>query len=136
MAAVPFVYLVTGMVRSGTSMMMKCLDYGGMDTVWSPETEAKFQVLFPNKNPCFYERDPDVPLEYEDVIGKVFKCHARDILAEQWNTKDYNLKVIWMDRHYDSIHASWLTLGDEYKPDIPADAIPMTRDHCLMTLYH
>lgn len=77
------IYIVSGFMRSGTSMMMKALEAGGMDAVRSKERDKRMNEKWgdddlgyvPNEE--YYEldtadyRDPEFPLPYE---GKLIKC--------------------------------------------------------------
>lgn len=75
------IYLVSGWLRHGTSMMMACLEAGGIETAWSAEREREAQQRFGDAlyrgNEAYRELSrtemeaPDFPLPYE---GKAVKC--------------------------------------------------------------
>jgi len=79
------IYLVSGFMRSGTSMMMKALIEGGMEAAFSPERDKRLNDRWgepdtPNgyqPNAEYFElngadyRGAEFPLQYE---GKLIKC--------------------------------------------------------------
>jgi hypothetical protein len=74
-------YIVSGHMRSGTSMMMQALEAGGMEAVYSKQRDQAMNARWgeaayvPNDN--YYELEaadytaPDFPRKYE---GKLIKC--------------------------------------------------------------
>lgn len=81
------IYIVSGWIRHGTSMMMACLEAGGMEIVWSEEREREAQRRFGDDlyrgNDRYLELTvqdflaPGFPLSYE---GRVVKCLRQALL--------------------------------------------------------
>lgn len=76
------IYVVSGYMRSGTSMMMRCLEAGGLEAVYSRKRDADMNARWGDDsgyvpNDSYYELDaaayssPDFPMVYE---GKLIKC--------------------------------------------------------------
>lgn len=107
------IYIVSGFMRSGTSMMMKALKDGGMEVAWSPERDKRLNEKWgePEKpngyrpNPEYFEldasdyRDPTFPLAYE---GKLVKC----LWAGLSRIRNCQARVIFMRRPRTEIHRS------------------------------
>ena len=75
------IYIVSGYMRSGTSMMMRALEAGGMDAAYSVERDARMNEKWGDPdykpNESYLELDPedyqnpDFPSAYE---GRLIKC--------------------------------------------------------------
>lgn len=75
------IYVVSGTVRSGTSMMMKCLHKGGLDSYYSRKQERMLREQFSlARNPGgYWEPDPQEKYELDWPIKA--NRHAIKILA-------------------------------------------------------
>jgi len=99
--------IVSGLPRSGTSMMMKMLEAGGMDVAVDNIREAD------EDNPKGYyelEKVKDIKNDYswlDNVQGKVVKMVSM-LLYELPSTRDYN--IIFMQRDIGEILASQRTM--------------------------
>ncbi len=99
--------IVSGLPRSGTSMMMKMLEAGGMDVAVDNIREAD------EDNPKGYyelEKVKDIKSDYswlDNVQGKVVKMVSM-LLYELPSTRDYN--IIFMQRDIGEILASQRTM--------------------------
>jgi len=104
------IYLVSGYMRSGTSMMMQCLEAGGMDVAYSikrTETANKLwsDDQFKSNANGFYEfspkemEQPDFPAKHD---GKVIK------LVTPWLKflKGHKARVLFMLRNPEEIRQS------------------------------
>ncbi|GAB6097502.1 hypothetical protein JCM14469_37560 [Desulfatiferula olefinivorans] len=112
--SVPPVYIVSGYMRSGTSMMMKALSQSGMTVRYNPDKDRiltdKYQRPDYHPNPDgFYElgprefEAPDFPAVYR---GQVIKAlHWRLPLLPPF---DY--RVVFMLRHPEEIEVSYLKM--------------------------
>lgn len=104
-------YLVGGWMRSGTSMMMKCLEAGGMDAAYNPERDEmnkKFgdENYQPNGG-GFYELNgtemQKIDNLYEHFNGKLVKMlrHSIGRLPD-----DGEYQIVIMKRHPKEIYYS------------------------------
>ncbi|REJ68543.1 MAG: sulfotransferase family protein [Planctomycetota bacterium] len=99
----PFVTIVTGLPRSGTSMMMKMLAAGGMDVLTDRVRRAD------DDNPGgYYEFEPvkktkDDASWLQDAAGKAVKMIYM-LLADLPSA--YTYRVLFMQRDYDEVLAS------------------------------
>jgi hypothetical protein len=99
--------IVSGLPRSGTSMMMRMLEAGGMDVAVDNIREAD------EDNPKGYyelEKVKDIKNDYswlDNVQGKVVKMVSM-LLYELPSTRDYN--IIFMQRDIGEILASQRTM--------------------------
>lgn len=81
------VYVVGGWLRSGTSMMMECLDVGGLPAYTSPQVEQRQQRRYNNSpeyqgNPRYHEIGPGVSGRDDFPFfmdGQVFKSLRQSI---------------------------------------------------------
>ena len=71
-------YVVTGLGRSGTSMLMHCLHLGGMECVFDPDYWPYDRKFNPDG---FYELQGDVNLDDPFYDGKVVKRGIRNVLC-------------------------------------------------------
>lgn len=112
------VIVVSGLPRSGTSMMMKMLDAAGVPILTDNLRSAD------EDNPKgYYEFEPVKDLDktedkswMEQAVGKVVKVIATLL---QHLPENYNYKVIFMDRHVDEVISSqnkMLERRDEENP--------------------
>ena len=103
------IYIVSGFMRSGTSMMMKALEAGGMDAVYSRARDVNMNDRFGEAdyvpNDSYYELDvdeyrrPDFPAPYD---GRLVKCLCGGI--ERLPVGEY--RVVYMRRPADEIRLS------------------------------
>lgn len=104
------VYIVSSFHRSGSSMMMRCLEAGGLtpvfeevlDRIW--DLNYSTQDYHPNPN-GFYHMDDymyDWPSFYQDTKGKVIKVPRADLQI----LREGKYKVIFMVRNPEEIRAS------------------------------
>lgn len=110
------VYIVSGYMRSGTSMMMRCIEAGGIPAGFEPkrdELNDKFGDENYKPNPAgFYEfgrdeyKEPYFPSQHK---GTVIKCLLGGILArlEQYSFPVGNYKIIFMKRDPEEIRQSY-----------------------------
>lgn len=113
--------VVSGLPRSGTSMMMQMLDKGGMEILTDGNREAD------NNNPKgYYEYDPVKKLAMDkswmgEASGKAVKIIAQ--LVGHLPDK-FNYKIIFMDREISEVLASQqIMLGKE--DHVEAKAFPV-----------
>lgn len=100
------VYLISNIHRSGSSMMMRCLEAGGLIPVYDKESDSMNQHApfdyIPNPN-GFYQFQRDVTANfYEFFKGKVVKCPVRELL----NLPVGNYKLCFIKRNPAEIRAS------------------------------
>lgn len=109
MASNQTIYVVSGFMRSGTSMMMDCLSASGLEVAYDPDRDKLNELhgdsaYRPNPN-GFYEldrdtyRDEDFPLQFQ---GKLIKCLAGGL--QRFPVHDY--KVVFMRRDKEEIRQS------------------------------
>lgn len=94
------IVIVSGLPRSGTSMMMNMLDEGGIPPLTDQEREPNVDNP---KGYYEYERVKDLPDDtewLEEAKGKAVKVLAELI---KHLPDDYHYKVIFMDRHLEEI---------------------------------
>ena len=107
-----FTYVVSGMKRTGTSMMMECLEKGGLEIFWDKERDKKLHLAQPrNPNLHFYELDvPETGwLPLTPYKGKCVKLMGTRCLGR----KAAPLKVLYMVRDPQSRHNSlWDACGE------------------------
>ena len=114
------VYIVSGYMRSGTSMMMKCLGAGGLPVVYN---EAKDKILNKKYVRGDYQPNPEgffelVPKEFENpnfpqiYSGKLIKMlHWRLGKLPQ-----FNYRIIFMLRDPKEIEVSYLKMFQRRPP--------------------
>ena len=91
----PIVNIVSGLPRSGTSMLMKMLDAGGIPPLTDKIREADVD------NPKGYyefERVKKLPEDtawLPDAVGKVVKCLAEPVMKLPG---DYRYKIVYIER--------------------------------------
>ena len=99
------IHIVSGFMRSGTSMMMRALESGGMDACYRGSRDdliEKHSDEHYSPNPALYElerkdyRDPNFPDGYE---GKLIKCLAPGM----FRLKVGEYRIIFMRRDYEEI---------------------------------
>ncbi len=110
------IYIVSGFTRSGLSMVMRCLEGGGLNPVVDQETSAELDKLHLNdptyvSNPKgFYQTDIDkfISSDKNTYKNKVIKCYInqlKDLPVEEY-------KVVFIKRNPDDIKASLIAMGD------------------------
>jgi hypothetical protein len=114
-------YVVSGFMRTGTSMMMKALEYGGLDAVYSPlrdNMNSDFGDEYYKPNPGgFYEltakdyREPGFPRQFE---GRLIKCLYGGL--PRMVVGDY--KVVFMMRDPEEIRQSYESFFNKPAPPI------------------
>lgn len=115
------VYVVSGYMRSGTSMMMKALEAGGLEAVKREEREKmriKRTDAFYNPNQGgLYElvrkdvMSPDFPNQFR---GKAIKCLAPALGA--MDVVDTGIKMVFMRRDPEEIQQSYLAFFGKKLP--------------------
>lgn len=107
------IYIVSGFMRSGTSMMMKALEAGGMDAAYSKARDERMNKKWGEPdipagyvpNDSYYEldaenyRSEDFPYAYE---GKLIKCLWGGIL--RLPVGEY--RIVFMRRNVNEIRRS------------------------------
>lgn len=104
------IYIVTGYMRSGTSMMMQCLQAGGLeavfdkrredmnknfgDTHYQPNKKGFFELSYPEYNKIGF------PLQYK---GKLIKCLRGGV----YEMAVHQYKVVYMLRDPEEIRQSY-----------------------------
>ncbi len=114
------VYIVSGYMRSGTSMMMKCLNAGGMPVVFNKKKDEILNKKYdrddykPNPE-GFFElgpkefENPNFPQEYINKLIKVLHWRL-DKLPE------FDYKIIFMLRDPKEIEVSYLKMFQQRPP--------------------
>jgi hypothetical protein len=114
------IYIVSGYMRSGTSMMMKCLEAGGMKVRYHPRKDLALNKKYARKgyqpNPGgFYELEPRA---FNDPdFTKV--CSGRLIKVLHWRLTDlapFDYKIIFMLRDPKEIEVSYLKMLQRRAP--------------------
>ena len=101
------VYIVTSLHRSGSSMMMRCLEAGGLTPVHNPVAILLNQVLhdyIPNPNGFYQYGKPITKDFYENNKGKLVKVP----ISELKNLPEGNYKILLLKRDPKEIRASML----------------------------
>lgn len=112
------IYIVASLHRSGSAMMMRCLEHGGMEVICDQSADAELEKWFGkddyDPNPHGFYQAPAGLIERPDFIeyasGKVFKLYVRDILK----LPVANYKIILMRRAKAEIIASMMKLSDDH----------------------
>lgn len=77
-------YIVTNIHRSGSSMLMRCLEAGGLNPIFDPTSDNMNNIIgdyVPNPN-GFYQFTGEVtPAFYEQYKGRLVKCPIRAMLT-------------------------------------------------------
>lgn len=105
------VYIISGFMRSGTSMMMAALEAGGLEACFSQKQEDRIarqgdEYYDPQKH-GLYELDPEeyknpfFPTKYKN---KLIKCLLGGI--RNWFPQEEGIKVIVMRRNIEEIRQS------------------------------
>lgn len=107
------IYIVSGFMRCGTSMMMRALEAGGLEAAYSKDRDARMNSKWGEKdvpdgyvpNDSYYELDPEnyqsneFPYAYE---GKLIKCLWGGILR----LPPAEYRIIFMRRNVQEIRRS------------------------------
>ncbi len=115
------IYIVSGYMRTGTSMMMKCLEQGGLSPVFSEHRESlnqKFGDKYykPNEG-GFYELTRE---QYNQIgfprmySGKLIKC----LFGGTYRLVVHNYKIVFMMRDPEEIRQSYEAFTEEPAPPI------------------
>lgn len=107
--------VVTGIPRSGTSMMMRILEFGGVSCVYEDIHKEADKIKMRNIY-GFYEFGK-IPVD-ANVAVKRFGHGITKLLSEQ-----YNCYFIFMMRDVDQIHKSWLEVGNYRNNFLPPSYI-------------
>ena len=120
------IYVVTGYMRTGTSMMMQCLETGGLETVFSSGREVMNEMhgderYQPNAG-GFYELDFNQlcgPHFIRDTEGKLVKVLRQAALR----LPEHNYRVVVMWRHPEESRQSFEAFFNRRWPlgDIPEE---------------
>lgn len=103
MMYLPFITIVSGLPRSGTSMMMQVIEAGGI-----PVLTDKIRKEDEDNPKGYYEFEPvkktkDNPSWVPDAVGKVVKM-VYSLLYDL--PKEYEYRVVFMRRNMDEVLAS------------------------------
>lgn len=126
------VYIVSGYMRSGTSMMMKCLNNGGMPVVFN---EKKDQILNKKYDREDYQPNPegffelgrnefestDFPHIYTGKLIKVLHWRLAGLPA-------YNYRIVFMTRDPKEIEVSYLKMFQRRPPFVLHKYDELVRD--------
>lgn len=117
------VYVVSGWMRSGTSMMMKALEAGGMEAVYrQSRDEMKNRYADEQYDPNIgglYELEredyqkPDFPRGYE---GKLIK--ALRLGPGRMRVMPSGIKVLWMHRDHEEQRQSYMAFFGQKPPSV------------------
>lgn len=126
------VYLVSGYMRSGTSMMMAALEAGGLPLAWSEKREASARRRFNAgeyvANGRFLELSqaalmaPDFATRF---AGRAAKCLRWTVLTLP--AGDY--RVLFMRRNGEEVRQSLQALLDRRLPPAMADEVEIEANH-------
>ena len=95
-----FAYIVSGTQRTGTSMMMECVEKGGLEICWDESREKAIHLDMPgNPNARFYELEPPRQwfMPMSEFRGKCIKAMGATFLGRDGGP----FKVIYMMRDRD-----------------------------------
>ena len=113
------IYIISGFMRSGTSMMMRALEAGGLTAVFNPNRDRMKEVYGDDKyvpNPAFYELSRSEYLRYgfpRGYEGKLIKCLWGG-LPKLVVVGDY--RVVFMLRDPEEIRQSYEAFFDAEAP--------------------
>ncbi|HVX15957.1 MAG TPA: hypothetical protein VHC22_32535 [Pirellulales bacterium] len=105
------IYVVSGFVRSGTSMMMQCLAAGGLKSAFNPQRESLNDHGDENYQPNrggFYEvawreyGTPGWPLQYQGSLVKIFFWGLDGMSVNQ-----EGYRIVLMTRDHEEIRQSY-----------------------------
>jgi hypothetical protein len=106
-------YVVSGFMRTGTSMMMKALEAGGMNAAYRQSREVmrkRFadEEYDPNIGGLFeLERkdyqEPDFPAKYD---GQLIKCLNMGV--PRMNVMPQGIRVVFMRREFEEVRQSYM----------------------------
>jgi len=118
-----FIIVVSGIPRSGTSMMMRILEAGGLDVVTDNIRKADL-----NNPKGYYETEKTKKLKTDSIWIKDYKGKVIKIISQLiYNLPvEYYYKIIFMKRNMDEIIASQSAmiknLGSK-DPEIPKETL-------------
>jgi len=121
---------VSGVPRSGTSMLMQMLDAGGIDIVTDKERKPD------EDNPAGYYEFEAVKNENIDWAGKVGDGSAVKIISFHLpRFRDYLTKIILVNRNLDEVYESSNKMLDRIgKPELPEKIKNIWRTHINETV--
>lgn len=115
------IYIVTGYMRSGTSMMMRALEAGGLEAVYSRKRDEEMNARWGEPdflpNDSYYELEwndyisPDFPRAYEGKLIKVMRGHVMKIPVGEY-------RAIVMRRPAREIALSYMAAFGHVPPEI------------------
>lgn len=125
------IYVVSGLRRSGTSMMMNILYEGGMNILvdeehmqgdkWNPNGYFEWELF------KYSMDDPHILEKHQEKVLKIICSHI-SIFRERVMPPENNYKVIWMERNIEECVESWRRKGEGIKRTVdPADIGLFTR---------
>jgi hypothetical protein len=116
-------YIVSGFMRTGTSMMMRALEAGGMDAAYSAERDARMNAHF--GEPDYRPNDKYYELEWSDYrrgdlgeryAGRLIKCLYGGMLR----MPPTDCRVVFMRRPANEIRSSLIAFfGDAHAAKDP-----------------
>lgn len=99
------IYLVSNIHRSGSSMMMRCLEAGGLVPVYDKESDSMNESApddyIPNPN-GFYQFTNEIGEGFTGYDGRVIKCPIRELIK----LPPHQYKVVILKRNPAEIRAS------------------------------
>lgn len=99
-------YIVSGMMRSGTSAMVRAIDAGGIPASWSPERTQRIRQKYPSPGDFeYYEIDPNEAVA-EDVLKKYNDRVIKLLVEKMYYLDAEEFRVVFMRRSMDSIAKS------------------------------
>ncbi len=98
------IYVVSGMIRSGTSMVMAALRAGGMSVYWDQQHEADLRAKYPQeRNPGgYWEPSPDERVRMDFPLqakGKAIKILAPWLTLGIMAPAEYRVVIIRRNPH-------------------------------------
>ena len=111
-----FTYIVSGMRRTGTSMMMHCLGLGGLELVYDESRDRALHREFPNNpNKFFYELELPKAIWLPLTKGKCTKAMGATCL----NRGIAPIKIVYMVREpkaqFESVGAACVPELNDYQ---------------------
>jgi len=140
------VYVVSGFMRTGTSMMMKALDKGGMKTV-SQKARNKMKDRYADKdyNPNIgglYELTrenylkPGFPKKYEGKLLKALNMENKRPtgVGKSFEVMPHGIRVVFMRRDPEEIRQSYNAFFGRQLPEQQIKKLNETLDKCVVRI--